>query len=146
MLANQQGDKALAEKQFRDALAVGADLYEVHYSLGLLLAEMQRYPEAAKHLERAAEGMPSYARVHYNLGQMWDFLGEARKARAALERAYALDPQHPDYLKALIRSHVTHERLEALDALADALLRQDPDSSAGRQIRRFVQDAKNKRK
>jgi Tfp pilus assembly protein PilF len=146
MLANQQGDKALAEKQFRDALAVNAGLNEVHYSLGLLLAEMQRYPEAADHLERAAEGMPTYARVHYNLGQILDFLGQVHRAREALERAYALEPQHPDYLKALIQSHVQHQRLDALDALADGLLSQDPDSSAGRQIRRFVHDAMNKRK
>jgi Tfp pilus assembly protein PilF len=144
MLANQTGDNALAEQQFRRALAVNPDLHEVHYSLGLLLAEMKRYPEAAHHLGRAAQGMPAYARVHFNLGQLWDFLGEDAKAQAALERAYRLEPQQPDHLNALVQYYLKHQRLDAIDDLADDLLAQDPHSGVGRQLRALAQQAKLK--
>ena len=48
--------------------------HDVAYSLGLLLAEMGRYREAADYLQRAATGMPEHPRVHYNLQQVLEYL------------------------------------------------------------------------
>jgi hypothetical protein len=84
--------------------------------------------------------------VHFNLGQLWDYLGEEISAQKALERAYGLEPQHPDYLKALTQSHLKYRRLDALDRLADEVLDQDPESGVGRRLRELVQAAKKERR
>jgi hypothetical protein len=48
MLYNQMGKKKEAETLLREVLGAHPDIYEVHYSLGLLLAEEEKYAEAAK--------------------------------------------------------------------------------------------------
>jgi tetratricopeptide (TPR) repeat protein len=60
-LANQlngRGRNEEAEKVLREGLRRTADEGELHYSLGLLLAEMERIDEAAVSLRRAAELLP----------------------------------------------------------------------------------------
>ena len=146
MLYNQKGNNAAAEKIMREALAERDDLYEVHYSLGLLLAEEKRYTEAAEFLETASRQMPHYARVHYNLGQIWDFLNRPQKAQAALERSYDLEPQNPDYLKALVQYYVKHGKFDQVEKMAQRILAQDPRNAAGKQLRQFVDGVKKERK
>jgi Tfp pilus assembly protein PilF len=138
MLYNRKGDNAAAERLFRETLALRDDLPEVHYSLGLLLAEEKRYTEAVQYLETASQAMPHYARVHYNAGQIWDYLNRPDKAQAALERSYALEPQNPDYLKALVRYYVKHDKFTRIEKMAQRILAQDPENAVGRQLRQFV--------
>jgi tetratricopeptide (TPR) repeat protein len=138
MLYNQKGNNAEAEQLFRDALAVRQDLFEVRYSLGLLLAEEKRYAEAAEQLDIAAKGMPDYPRVHYNAGQLWDYLNQTGKAQAALERAYSLDPLHNDYSRTLVQFYLKHKKLSQLQNLADDLLTNDPDNSLGNQMNTYI--------
>jgi tetratricopeptide (TPR) repeat protein len=138
MLYNQQGNNAEAEKLFRDALTIRNDLAEVHYSLGLLLGEEQRYVEAAEHLGIAALGMPHYARVHYNAGQLWDYLNDIDKAQKALERAFHLEPQNPDYLKALVQFYIKHQKVSEVKRIADQLLAIDPHHRLGRQLQQYI--------
>jgi Tfp pilus assembly protein PilF len=134
MLYNSMGNNEGAEQLFREALGVRDDLSEVHYSLGLLLAEEKRYAEAAQHLAIAAKAMPRYARVHYNAGQLWDYLKEADRAQEALERAYGLEPQNPDYLKALVQHYLQHRKVAKIREMADRLLTQNPQHPVGRQL------------
>jgi tetratricopeptide (TPR) repeat protein len=138
MLYNRKGNNAAAEKLLREALAVRDDLYEVHYSLGLLLAEEKRYTEAAEFLDTASRKMPHYARAHYNAGQIWDFLNRPKKAQAALERSYDLEPQNSDYLKALVQHYVKHGKFDQVEKMAQHILAQDPQSAVGKQLRHFV--------
>ncbi len=65
---------------------------ELHYSLGLLLAEDERYDEAAAALGRAAQRLPGRARVRYNHGLALLRSGREAEAEAALIEAQALDP------------------------------------------------------
>jgi Tfp pilus assembly protein PilF len=138
MLYNRKGDNAAAERLFQQTLAIRDDLPEVHYSLGLLLAEEKRYTEAALHLESASQAMPRYARVHYNLGQIWDYLNRADKAQAALERSYALEPENPDHLNALVRFYVKHGNFARIENVAQGILTHDPENAVGRQLRQLV--------
>jgi cytochrome c-type biogenesis protein CcmH/NrfG len=94
--------------------------------------------EAARHLETAAQEMPHYARVYYNLGQIWDYLDRANEAQAALERSYALEPQTPDYLNALVRFYVKHGKSARIETMAQRLLAQDPEDAVGWQLRQLV--------
>ena len=142
MLYNQIGNNSDAERLFRDALSVRADLYEAHYSLGLLLAEEKRYGEAAGHLATAAQGMPNYARVHYNAGQLWDYLDDADKAQMALERANRLDPDNPDYIKALVQHYIKHHKHADILRTGERLMTQDPQNPLGRQLLQIAERIK----
>ena len=59
MLYNRQGKNREAEKLLREVVEWEPELYEVSYSLGLLLAEMQKYQDAERYLGKAAAGMNS---------------------------------------------------------------------------------------
>ncbi len=139
VLCSQKGDNAEAEKLLRQALAVRDDLYEVHYSLGLLLAEEHHYPEAADHLEIAVKGMPDFARAHYNLGQLLDFLRKSEKAQTALEHAYRLEPENPDYLKALVQHYLRYRKFTEAHRLAKRLLAEDPDNLPAQELLKFLE-------
>src|SRR5205809_6922947 len=58
-LLNELGRNPDAEHVLRDGIARVADEGELHYSLGLLLGEEERLPEAAAALGRAADLMPA---------------------------------------------------------------------------------------
>ena len=73
-------------------------MYEAHYSLGLLLAEEKKYAEAANYLKQAARGLPTRARIHYNLGLLMQYLKQDLDAEAALLKAQELEPDNLDYL------------------------------------------------
>src|SRR5213080_5016610 len=60
---------------------------ELHYSLGLLLGEEERLPEAAAALGRAADLMPARARVRYNEALALQRLGRRADAEAAFVKA-----------------------------------------------------------
>ncbi len=63
MSYNSAGGNVRAGGLLREVVADNPQLYEVAYSLGLLLGEMEKYQEAAKYFSRAADGMPGYARA-----------------------------------------------------------------------------------
>ncbi|GAB4339047.1 MAG: hypothetical protein Kow0037_23610 [Calditrichia bacterium] len=57
-LATEAGDLKTAEAEFRKALELGSDVWEVHYNLVVNLAKQKRYLEAAELLARALEVFP----------------------------------------------------------------------------------------
>ena len=61
MLYNQMGQNNEALTLLREVATTHPEVYEVQYSLGLLLAEEKKYAEAAKYLDLAAGGMPGRA-------------------------------------------------------------------------------------
>ena len=64
MIYNQQGDNENAELLFRDVISTNPELPDIYYSFGLLLAEQQKYTEAAEILQKAIE---TYARTYSHL-------------------------------------------------------------------------------
>ena len=68
-LLSGQGRNEEAEKFLRESVHLQPTWGQIHYSLGLLLAEDRaRLSEAIRSLERAAGFMPENPRVTYNLG------------------------------------------------------------------------------
>jgi tetratricopeptide (TPR) repeat protein/formylmethanofuran dehydrogenase subunit E len=117
MLYNRQGKNREAEKLLREVVDREPGLYEVSYSLGLLLAEMQQYQDAEHYLGRAASGM-NYGRAHYNHGQVLLALKRPVQAEQALLKALSLDPQSQDFFIALIDYYLKAEQPEKAKDLA----------------------------
>ena len=105
---------------------------ELHYSLGLLLAEEERDEDAAASLGRAARLLPAHARVGYNQGLVLQRLGRVDAAEAALVAANAVDPRDPDVLAALVHLLLGNGDHDRALAYAEALQQLDP-AAAGPQ-------------
>ena len=120
---------AEAEASLRAAVRMQPDAAEVHYTLGLFLAETpEQLEEAATHLGRAAALDASNARMHYNAGLAYQQLGNAEQAGRLLSNALRLAPDHADYLNALSIFHAQQEAWDAALEYTDRLLAQYPDN------------------
>jgi predicted CXXCH cytochrome family protein len=119
-----------AEAVLREGLARAPDAAgegELHFSLGLLLAEENRLDEAAAALTRASELVPDRPRVFTNLGLALRTLGKTTEAESALWRARAKDANDTDALQVLAELALARgDRAQAL-ALAEELARLLPN-------------------
>ena len=109
---------------------------ELQYSLGLLLAEEQRLPEAAKALGQAAQLLPERAKVHYNLGLALQQLGRREPAEQALLRAQRLDPQDAATVYALAVFYAQGGQARAGAAVGREAAGAEPRRPAGAAVRR----------
>ena len=107
-------------------------------ALGLLLAEQKNYSEAAEYLQKAAEGLPQRARVHYNLGQLLAFLHKDRQAEEALSRALQLEPGNMDYLSAMADFYVRREDYKKAEWIAEQMIEEHPTNRTGHQLLSFL--------
>jgi hypothetical protein len=82
---------ALAVFPWRGPFVFAAD----EGQLGYILANRGRYAEAAEHLGRAADGLPSNGALQRDVGILLSRLGQPQGARQHLERAAALLPDDP---------------------------------------------------
>jgi len=85
------------EAQFRKLVEQFPESPMGHFSLGKLLLEQRRYPEAVGHLTVATRLDPGYAAALVTLGEALRSNGQLQAARAAWERARAraLEQNHP---------------------------------------------------
>lgn len=138
MLYNRLGDKDKAEGLLREVVTAHPELYDIAYSLGLLLAEKKHYHEAVLYVEKAAHGMPEHARVHYNLGVLLDYLQRDREAEAALLKALELEPDQMDYLRAAAEFYLKRKRFPEAKGIAEHMIRKHPSNEAGPKILDFI--------
>ncbi len=81
-----------AAREFEEALTLGRQHVQVHLLLALAL-QKQPQPDltrATALLEKAVELSPQDAQAHLNLAQVYDKLGESRKAVTEFQRAIEL--------------------------------------------------------
>jgi Flp pilus assembly protein TadD len=76
VILNAEGRNDEAEALLRSILESDPDQYEAAYSLGLLLAEINRYSEAESYLARAAAGMPDHEGAKRNLRAIREYLAQ----------------------------------------------------------------------
>ncbi|MBW1785256.1 MAG: tetratricopeptide repeat protein [Deltaproteobacteria bacterium] len=138
MLYNGQGEKARAEALLREVAASHPDLYDAAYSLGLLLAEREKYEEAVHYLERAAKGMPRHARAHYNLGLLRQYLGNDAGAEISLRQALEVEPASMDFLYALADFYLKRGRLEQAEAVGKMMIEKHPQNKLGYEILKYA--------
>ena len=79
------GDTAAAEPLFRQSIARDAKFWESHFDLGVLLAQHQKFEEAAAEIQLAASLNPNDPVPHYHLARLYDRLGRPSDARAERE-------------------------------------------------------------
>ena len=102
---------------------------------------MNRLEEAAEYMKRAAEGMPSYPRIHYNLGLLQQKLRRIPEAEASLLSALKIEPDNIDFLYALADHYIKRGRIERARRLAKQMVSKHPSRRIGRDILDFIDRA-----
>jgi predicted Zn-dependent protease len=125
---NASGNNADAEALLRQALKWHPGHAELNYSLGLLLAELKRMPEATAALEKAARssGAP---RMRYNYALALMQTGRAAEAEVELLSAAAGAPDDPAIPQALLSLYMQSQRWSAALAQAEHLARVFPSDA-----------------
>ena len=140
MLSNRMNKKDEAENLLREVVTTHPELYDVHYSLGLLLAEKKQYEESARHLKVASAGLPNRARIHYNLGLLLQHLKKDSEAEAALSAALGIEPDNLEYLYALADFYLKRNKLHKAGRIAQEMIAKHPDQRIGHDIMKFVEN------
>jgi predicted O-linked N-acetylglucosamine transferase (SPINDLY family) len=91
--AAEAGDRALAERLYRDMVAAGVGDVRAYCNLGVLALLEKRAVEALGWLEQAVVLDPDHARSHLNLGMALQLEKRTAEAIPVLQRAVTLDPQ-----------------------------------------------------
>ena len=117
-----------------DGPALRGQRGELHYSLGLVLAETGDLEAAEVALRAAAAGLPSSPRVHYNHGLALQGLGRSDEAEAALMRAESLAPGSPDVQNALAIFFYQRGDLDAAERHATRFVEATGGAAAARQL------------
>jgi len=138
MLYNQMGQKEKAELLLRAVVKDHPAVYDIEYSLGLLLAEKKQYAEAAEHLANAAVGLPDRARVHYNLGLLLQYLQKDAEAETALWKALKIEPNSIDYLYALADFYIKRGKLQAAKPIVEQMVAKHPSQPIGHDLLNFL--------
>ena len=138
-LYNRQGLNNEAETTLRNGLDRTPNEGELHYSLGLLLAELQRLDEAMESLRRAADLIPTRARVRYNYGLALQQLGRVNEAEAALIIASQIDPTDTDILVALAKLLMSQAAWDRARHYTQVLLELNPGAPEVQQLFNEIQ-------
>jgi tetratricopeptide (TPR) repeat protein len=91
----EAGRLAEAENSLRLARKKDPALHRAAYNLGLLLAQQEKLAGAVEALRAAEQAGPEVADYPAALATVLLRMGDRAGARAAAERALALDPAHP---------------------------------------------------
>ena len=91
--AAETGDRALAERLYRELVAAGVNDVRPYCNLGVLALLEQRSDTALGWLEQAVEVDPEHPRSHLNLGMALQLEKRTAEAITVLQRAVGLDPQ-----------------------------------------------------
>ncbi len=133
-LHNSMGKNADAERVLKDGIKHSPDEGELHYSLGLLLAEDNRVHEAVAALGEAARLRPERSRILYNYGLALDQVGRRPEAEAALLKAQTLDRADPQIVYALVAFYARQQQPKRALAFADLLVQLVPADPRARQL------------
>ncbi|HTE19042.1 MAG TPA: tetratricopeptide repeat protein, partial [Armatimonadota bacterium] len=99
----QAGDPEGATSLLQQAIMQNPSDGRAHGLLGICHARRGDLPASIASLSEAARLMPNEAAVHYNLANVLFQAHRLPEARAGLERALALKPDHPGALQLLER-------------------------------------------
>jgi tetratricopeptide (TPR) repeat protein len=131
---NQTGNNKEAEKLLRQVVTEQPRMFEIAYSLGLLLAEMNKFDEAAKYLGQAADGMPAYSRARYNQALALLKLKRWEEGEKALHKAVQAEPANREYFVTLANLYLQSRQVEKARSLAESVLKQVPDHPDAREL------------
>jgi len=124
---NQTGRNADAERVLRGGIERVPDEGELHYSLGLLLAEEERMREAVAELKLASELLPGRARVHHNLGLAYQALELWEEAERAHLKAFGQNSDDVDIVNAVALLLARREQWHRALPYAERLVQLAPE-------------------
>jgi Flp pilus assembly protein TadD len=127
IVARQAGDAAMAEQAMLTALSLAPEQAEVHYNLGLLYAEQERWLLAREALLQAVSLAPDFVEARLQAAHACHFCGDTRGAEVTLEGAGEWPPQPLDQalILATILSSLGHQAI-AFRSLDNAILPEGP--------------------
>jgi tetratricopeptide (TPR) repeat protein len=91
-----QDDANGALESANRAVSIASNMPEAHYQLGLVLAKLQRWREAAAAFDRASELNPSLAYAHYYGGLMHYRANRPDRMAIHFEQFLTLAPEAPE--------------------------------------------------
>ncbi len=100
---------------------------------------MKKYNQAVVYLEKAAKGMSEYARVHYNLGLLLQYLQRSADAETALLKALELDTDNMDYLYALADYYLKRGKLQKAKGIAEKMVAKQPGQRIGHELLEIIE-------
>jgi len=136
------GRTADAERVLREGINRAPKVGELYHSLGLLLAEEKRYPEAASNLGTAAGLITDRARVHYNHGLALQHIGSRSGAETALLKAHRLSESDPSTIQALAIFYIQSRQWKRAATYAEQLIRLYPNEPGLRQLLKQIERMK----
>jgi Tfp pilus assembly protein PilF len=125
--ARQAGDEALAEQALRKATELAPEQADVHYNLGLLYAQQQRWLIARETLLQAVTLAPDFIEARLQAAHACHFCGDTRGAEVMLDGAEHWPPQPAEQalILATMQSSLGYQAL-AFRTLSQALLPDGP--------------------
>jgi tetratricopeptide (TPR) repeat protein len=138
-LESALGARDEAERVLRTGLEALPSEGELHYSLGLILAEKGAREDSASALARAAVLLPQRARVQYNHGLAEQHLGHVERAAAAFRNAAEIEPLNPAFVRALAILYAQNGRWIEANRAARTMMELEPDSPGNRALFQRIQ-------
>ena len=138
MIYNRLGQNDRAELLLREVIEKHPEVPGTAYSLGLLLAEMERYEEAIVFLEKATLQQPDNARVFLNYGQLLDFSGRQNEAQKALEHSLSLEPENAEIMIRLIEFYMKHNQFRDAMELTINYMRMFPGDESAAELLNYI--------
>lgn len=128
IVARHAADEPTAEHALRKAMELAPANAEVHYNLGLLYSQQQRWLLARETLLHAVSLAPDFIEARFQAAYACHFCGDTRGAEVMLEGADAWPPQPADQalILATILSSLGYQDA-AFQALAQATLPDGPE-------------------
>jgi tetratricopeptide (TPR) repeat protein len=123
-----------AERVVRAGLARVSDQGELHYALGLLLAEQRRLPETIAALAEAARLLPDRSRVQYDYALALQQAGRRPEAEMVLLKAQSLAPTDRSIAYALALFYSQDGRWFLAVPWAEKLVALDPTDTQAQQF------------
>ncbi|MGQ9770201.1 MAG: tetratricopeptide repeat protein [Thermogutta sp.] len=129
----QMGQLENAEKEFREILARNSTRGDIHFALGLLLAEIPgRLADAIEELQEAGRLLPHEPRVLYNAAVALQKVGKVSEAVEYYEKAYRLGRPTADLLQGYALCLEELKRCAAAAAIANELYERFPSPATAR--------------
>ena len=125
------GQKAEAEKAYKEALRRNPKMVQAVTGLGMLASESKKYDEAMKWYEKAIKMDPKYAQAYSSIVTVALKRGDFKKAVSMGEKGFQLDKTDPVIASNLAIAYHYDKQIEARDKMAKTALRmgyKNPDA------------------
>ena len=113
----KQGMTGPAEEIFHDLIINHPEIRDGYFYLSLLYGEQKKYTEAIALLEKASAMPGNNPRIFYNLGLLYQIIGQNDKCEATLLKGLGQDPCNFDLLYALFAFYMNQNKREKADAI-----------------------------